>query len=521
MAFHRFAGPDDVVRGTEKCYIRKAINLLKTNGGYDFSVADELGRLCPNGGLVVGSNEEGAVQIATGDSHSLIVGCSGRGKTRRVIIPTVETLILACRNIVVNDMKGEVLESVKSLLELMDYDIFVLDFRNPQCSPHMYNPLSSAWHAWNEENRDAAARLLRSFAFTVFSNSAESGAKVDPFWEASSQEYFIGLALGMLEAGCCEEEFTLESIAAMDRTQANYSRGKTPLDKFFARLNGTLAANAAAGTLGAPSDTKASILSVWRQEMSIYCSQDGLMRLLSYSNFDASVLFGEKTAIFLISPDERAELAPIVTAIFGQLMSETIALAERCGGTLKLPVDFVLDEFGNLARRISNMGGIVSACRSRGIKLHFCVQSDAQLEHVYGSDLKEVILGNIYTQIFLGTRDYNFLKRFSEQLGEYTTLSGKSERRLTPGQLQRLEKRGDETEAVVLIDDLEPFVATLPDFETLCPLSRRMRGNGLVTSLRHTGERRPVFDVVRLVKGWEEEEFKAKLDGLADLASGS
>lgn len=501
----------DIVRNSVCCNVREAVELLERRGGYERLAEDDrrrLGGLCPDGGLIIGSRADGSVQVASGDSHSLIVGCSGRGKTRRAIIPMVETMVLAEHDIVVNDMKGEIFGALAGLLELMDYSVHVVDLRRPACSPDKYNPLSSAWKAWSSGDRDAATRLIRNFAFTVFSNSAGAHG-VDPFWEDSSKEYFTALALGMLEAKCDEEEFTLESIATMDRDSMGRSRGQGPLDKFFSHMKGTIAAAAAAGTLGAPEDTKASILSVWRQDMSVYSSQEGLMSVLSRSSFDASVLAERRTAIFIVSPDEYSDLAPLATGILGQLMTQAIALAEASDDARRQPVDFVLDEFGNLSRRIPSFGEVVSACRSRGIKLHVCVQSDAQLEHVYGRELKNTIVANIYNHLFLGTRDADYLKQFSEQLGEYVTPGGKTAPRMTRGQLQRLEKRASETEAVVLMESLAPFVAALPDYESICPSLPRA-GYG---AKRHVAEHRPlpprrVFDVRLHVKTWEEAEMK-------------
>lgn len=508
------------MRSSVCCNVRGAVELLERRGGYARLVEDEadrrkLGELCPDGGLVVGSRGSGSVQVAPGDSHSLIIGCSGRGKTRRAIIPMAETMILAGHNLVVNDMKGEIVEALAGLLELMDYSVHVVDLRHPACSPDQYNPLSAAWTSWNSGDRDGAARLIRNFAFTVFSSSAAAYG-VDPFWENSAQDYFTALCLGMLEAKCDLEEFTLESVAAMDRDSMGRPRGRAPLDMFFSHMEGTIASFSAAGTLGAPEATKASILSVWRQDMSIYSSQEGLMSVLSRSSFDASALAGKRTAIFLISPDEHSELAPIATAILGQLMAQAISLAEASDEARRQPVDFVLDEFGNLSKRIPSFGEVVSACRGRGIKLHVCVQSDAQLEHVYGRELKDAIIGNMYNHLFLGTRDPCYLKQLSEQLGEYVTPGGKTVPRMTSGQLQRLEKRAGETEAVVLMEDLAPFVAALPDYESICPtLPRTGRESRHPEEDRRALPPRRVFDVRSHVRSWIKEEMEGITESIA------
>ena len=111
--------------------------------------------------------------------------------------------------------------------------------------------------------------------------------------------------------------------------------------------------------------------------------------------------------------------------------------------------------------------------------------------------------------MFLGTRDPEYLKQFSEQLGEYVSPGGKTMPRMTRGQLQRLEKRANETEAVVLMENLVPFVATLPDYESICPLSSKVgceTKNAKASRLPPIPRR--VFDMKSHVESWESEKMK-------------
>lgn len=462
---NKFATPNEVCKRTVCVHAASALELLKKAGSYSTILKDEklsalFDTLVPGAGTVVGSFKEGTFQVLETDSHDVIVASSGRKKTRAEILPSVISYALAGLPIIVNDMKGEVLDAIKPVLDAMEYKTYVLDFRNPASSPNCFNPLSLAWDCYAKKSPDEAAKVIRNIAEVLYSDLSKNTN--DYFWPSMAIEYFSGLALGMLELRTAKQvkDFTIEGVY-------NFSKkGVNPLRELFLNIEGSVAEHNVHGILWAPSDTRSSIESVFSDPLSIFCSQKGLMNLLSHSDFSPSDLTQSHTALFVISPDENSTMAPIVTAVFSQLMSELVSIATRAGGALPYSVQFVLDEFGNLCR-IPNFEHIVSAARSRGLRLHICLQSTYQLSLVYGNDVKNIITGNIYNWIYMGTRDLAFLKEFSEQLGTYTTSTGNTEPILNIQNLTMLEKRECETEAICLIEDLKPYLAVLPDYEYL------------------------------------------------------
>lgn len=504
----KFANVSDIESCTACIYVDDAIKLLKEAGSYNSILANEelkglYDKLVPTSGTVVGSLRKGTVQVLDSDSHDIIVASSGRKKTRAGIMPTVISFALKRNPIIVNDMKGEILSASYGLLETMGYRVIVLDFRNPKTSPGFFNPLSLAWHRFNEGETDAAAKVIRNVAEVLYAEL--SSTTNDAYWTSMSVEFFCGLALGLLEYGCPLEAFTIETVFAT----ANLDN--TRLKAIFSRLEGTVAERNVHGILHAPNDTRASIESVFASPLSTFCSQQGLMQMMSRSDFMPEDLAEEKTALFIISPDENASVAPIVTAVFSQLMSELVGVATRRGGALPNPVQFVLDEFGNL-RRIPNLEHIVSAARSRGIRLHIVLQNTSQLSYIYGKDVKEIITGNIYNWVYMGTRDLRFLKEFSEQLGTALLPSGKEKPVLSVSSLGTLEKRKDESEAICLVENLLPYLATLPDygyFESL-PVPH----NVLKAPRCHT---RKTFDIAKGKRREVHSNGKSSEAGALDL----
>lgn len=480
----RFADRDQIISRTRCAEIDAAIKLVKERKGLysDYELTRKLGHLVPTAGSVVGSFGDGMVQVLDSDSHDAVVAASGRKKSRAWAIPSVITYVLSGAPFVVNDMKGEVFAAVKALLDFMDYKTIVLDYRKPESSPNCFNLLSAAWYHFKAGDHDAAARVIRNVAETLYS---ELGSKTkDVYWTNMAIEYFSGLALGLLEIGCPLDEFTIESVFEADAI------GSTELKRVFSELKGTVAEKNASGTLMAPNDTQASIRSVFAAPLSAFCSQERLMDMMSRSDFLMSDLANEKTALFIISPDESAGVAPIVTAVFSQLMSELVSLAGSSGGSLANPVHILLDEFGNL-KRIPNFEHIVSAGRSRGLRLHLVLQSTSQLSYVYGEDIKEVITSNIYNWIFMGFRDVHFLKEFSEQLGVTIRPSGQEKPLLSVSALGMLEKRPEESEAICLVEDIPPYLATMLDYSVF----EELPSANAIEQIAHPSIKRRAFDV--------------------------
>lgn len=277
-----------------------------------------------------------------------------------------------------------------------------------------------------------------------------------------------GLSLGLLEAGAKRNEFTLRSIGTADKignTRKTSLGGATMLQSLFRSMTSTTAYECICGTLNAPNETRASILSVFRQPFTLYNTQEGLMETLSKCDFSPSDLTRKRTAVFIITPDETREMSPIAVGVLNQFMIELISIAEsRFARVLPVRVDFIMEEFGTLSRPIPDLPNIVAAARSRNMRFHFVLQSDAQLEAIYGKADKDILLGNVEQWDFFRTRDLTFLEHISKLPGTVEMPSGEIRPLMDVGALQRLEKRETQSEAVVLAGPLKPFVATLKDY---------------------------------------------------------
>lgn len=103
--------------------------------------------------------------------------------------------------------------------------------------------------------------------------------------------------------------------------------------------------------------------------------------------------------------------------------------------TLPLRVNFVLEEFCNLPT-FSDLLPMITAARSRNIRLHLVIQSYGQLVEKYGENAAKAILDNCGNLIYLHSREMQFLRYISD-------LAGRNEYGrplLSTSRLQRLSK---------------------------------------------------------------------------------
>lgn len=139
---------------------------------------------------------------------------------------------------------------------------------------------------------------------------------------------------------------------------------------------------------------------------------------------DAEKFCNEKSAIFIVLPEEDVSKYFMVSLIIQQLYREILVIADENGGKLKNRVMFYCDEFGSFPK-IEGAEAMFSASRSRRISIAAIIQSFAQLDKNYGREGQEIITDNTQLTIFGGfAPNSQSAEILSKALGEQTVLSG-------------------------------------------------------------------------------------------------
>ena len=209
--------------------------------------------------------------VDNGEYHTLVIGSTGSGKTQTVIKPTVKLLAKAGESMIITDPKGEIYEATANMLRDKGYDVQILNFRDPQ-NGSSWNPLSLPYRMYKSGNQDKAIELLDDLALNILYD--ESSNNSDPFWEKTSADYFSGVALGLFE-DAKEDEININSISLMTTVGEEKFGGSTYIKEYFSFKDPASASVInASSTINAPTDTKGSILSVFRQKIKLFASRE-------------------------------------------------------------------------------------------------------------------------------------------------------------------------------------------------------------------------------------------------------
>jgi type IV secretion system protein VirD4 len=353
------------------------------------------------------------VYVDNSQYHNLIVGTTGSGKSESIVKPMVKLLAKNGQSMIITDPKGELYKDTSEELRKRGYNIIILNFRDPQ-KGNAWNPLTLPYKYYQSGNFDKATELLDDVALNILQ---DANNKNDPFWEKSASDYFSGLALGLFQ-DAKEEEVNLNSINLMSTVGEERFGTSHYINEYF-RLKGesSSAYVLASGTINSPSDTKGGILSTFRQKIRTFSSRELLSEMLSYSDFDMASIGKEKTAVYMIIHDEKTTYHSLLTIFIKQCYETLVAVANENGGKLPIRTNFILDEFANMPP-LKDVGSMVSAARSREIRMTFIIQNFAQLSDVYGKEVAEVIKGNCNNWIYLLSTEIAALEEISKICGE-------------------------------------------------------------------------------------------------------
>lgn len=402
-------------------------------------------------------NDGKSIWVDNGDSHNIVIGSTGAGKTQDIVHPMVKVLAKNGESMIITDPKAEIYKEHAGLLKALGYNIIVLNFRDPQRG-NCWNPLALPYKLYKEGNTDKAMELLDDVASNIL---YEEGGNKDAFWEKTSADYFAGLALGLFE-DAKEEEVNINSISVMTTIgEEKFGARSSYIKEYFNSKDPASAAyTCASGTVMAAEETKASILSTFKQKIRLFASRENLSEMLATSDFDMTKIGKEKTAVFMIIQDEKKTYHALATIFVKQCYETLIGTAQETStGALPIRTNFILDEFQNMPP-LKDITTMVAAARSRHIRLTMIIQNFAGLEATYGKEVAQTIRSNCNNLVYLLTTELAALEEISKLCGEKKSKKDDktaSTPLITVSELQLMK----ENEAIVIKTRTRPFKTKL------------------------------------------------------------
>lgn len=435
--------------------------IRKTYALVPFRVSDwRAGKNLPGTqGLVLGStsSKRGITALVDKDDvHCLMIGASGVGKTAYFLYPNLEYACACGMSFLALDTKGDLARNYGAVAaRYYGYHVSVVDLRNPTRSDG-YNLMTlinrymdTSFYEHSIEAYGKAENLASILAHSIIAPKGDEDRGQNDYFYKAAEGVVASVILLLAEFLSPDSKHPTERrhlvsvfILIQQLLAPSGVRGKT----YFKQLMDMLpphhrARNLASSALESSDQATASAMSTALAQMNTFMDI-ALEQVICFdSNIDAEKFAKEKTAIFLVLPEEDRTKNFMAGLMIQNLSKELFELAEKGKGRLPNRVVFFCDEFGTMPA--FDVEALFSAGRSRGITLVPIIQSLAQLEKNYGREGAEILTDNCQDTIFGGfAPNSQTAEQLSKSLGSRTVLSGSvSKGKNDPSQsLQMIER---------------------------------------------------------------------------------
>ena len=257
-----------------------------------------------SGGIITNfeKNEIEKVYYIDDNLHTLLIGSSGSGKSRSILIPSITMLGLAGENLFISDVKGELYLYTASKLKELGYNVIALDFINFLKSNH-YNYLDLVINAVENDDIPLAESLINDIVNVL----VEKNDKTEPIWVNGEMSVIKTAIMAVVLENKGKREYqTLTNayyfVAEMFKADEDgemlidkYMKNKKaddPIRKFFA----------VAST--APSKTRGSFVAAALSTLQMFVSEY-VADTIQKSDFDLRDFAKKKTAIYILLSDDK------------------------------------------------------------------------------------------------------------------------------------------------------------------------------------------------------------------------
>lgn len=376
------------------------------------------------GGILFGSDGD-RYYINGEDTHTLVIGATRSGKTRSIVLPSIGIMGLAGESMLVADPKGELHQYTYPFLQRCGYDVYVLDFKNPERSDH-YNFLQEVIDAINDDDIPKAQKKAMEITEALVGEDMSN----EKIWSEGEKAIMAACILAVVYDNKDRPEYqNLTNVYYFINNMCELS-DKPPLTRYINTiklLNPNHPALALiSSTKVAPAKTQGSFNISALATLRLF-SDINVYNITNRNSFNLSDVGEKKTAVFIILPDSNTTYYGVASLFVDQLYRRLADDADLRGGRLKNRVNFMLDEFGNFAT-IPDFAAKLTVGGGRGMRFNLFIQDMAQLEGggkktKYGKEGAKTIIGNCQYWIYLSTKDLETRKMISESIGEYTVMS--------------------------------------------------------------------------------------------------
>ena len=387
-------------------------------------------------GIVVGCRGRKDKMIAivdTGDVHALMIGAAGVGKTAYWLYPCIEYACASGMSFLSTDTKGDVMRNYGTVAKQYGYHVSVIDLRNPTRSNgnnllHLVNKYMDLYAKTGQlAHKAKAEKYAKIISKTIILSGMDSASFGQNAYFYDAAEGILTTTILLVAEFCAPKKRHIVSVFKIiqELLAPSNRKGKNQFQQLVDLLPNDHKAKWFAGAaLNTAEQSMASVMSTALSRLNAFLDSE-LEQLLCFdTEIDAEKFCAEKSAVFIIMPEENPNTFFMISLIIQQMYREILAVADENGGKLKNRCIFFCDEFGTLPK-IQDAEMIFSASRSRRLQIVPIIQSFSQLDKNYGKEGQEIIVDNTQLTIFGGfAPNSTSAEVLSKALGSRTALSG-------------------------------------------------------------------------------------------------
>lgn len=460
---------------------------------------------CAGGPVLFAQN--GRYWKHTAEGHTIFVGASGGGKSRRGTIPMTMAMIRAQESFICADPKGEIYAQTAHMLG-SEYKKIVIDLRHifDSIGCNILAPIAELYRSGNDEDMQVAMELLDHIACALYPI-----AEKDPFWDNSARSVFRAAACALMDYAKPEQVTVANVFHMITKGDERFGGpGNTYLKEFLGMIppDSTTAMELHSYATTAE-ETRAGVRSTFLQGLTPFVRSKGVMSMMSTDDLHINQLDGETpTACYLIMPDESPVYDSLVGILVNELLTHYVRMAhDHYGGRLPRRLNVILEEFGNIGHAIPNLPHLMSAGRSRNIRCHLVLQSFAQLTDIFGAAKSTTIRENAGVLVCYRTTHWDTLAELSRLCGEReidTNGQRVQKSLISPSDLSAMQVG----QVLVMISGGTKFISWLPDFTELF----RCNNAELPKPVHRTPRALPeIFDIREVVKEAKRKKMEAMM----------
>jgi len=346
----------------------------------------------------------------TGLNNNIIVcGGSCSGKTMSISEPRL--LETKTSSLISTVTKRRIVTKYMPLFKERGYNVLDLNFVNPIESTCSYDPL----------------KYVASYSDITF--LAKSIVKADPQKDRSSADpYWDEAAISLLSAEIAYILMTNDKATFADVLELHDSLTideggstiRTSLDDQFDYMASEyptcFAVSCWKSFKSLPIKTAGCVFGTLNTTIDTIFSPELREMMVTKPQVDFELMATEKTILFVTTSAVNPALHCFVNMFYAQAFKQLFEYAESSqNGVLPVPVHVLCDDFAT-GGRVLNFAEYISIFREKRISVTLLLQSESQLEQMYGTGNATTIINNCDSYIYLGGMDIKTAQNISLRL---------------------------------------------------------------------------------------------------------